>query len=87
MGTLMIGYDVEAGTSGDLLAGKTSMTGTEVTKRFVEKAKSIHQKHELPGTLFVVGQKFANEAETFAPLVGDPYLAISGAAANAARPR
>jgi peptidoglycan/xylan/chitin deacetylase (PgdA/CDA1 family) len=77
MGTLMIGYDVEAGTSGDLLAGQTSMTGAEVTRRFAEKAKSIHQKHGLPGTLFVVGQKFENEAETFAPLVGDPYLELA----------
>ncbi len=77
MGALMIGYDVEAGTSGDLIADKTAMTGTEVTKQFVEKARAIHQKHGLPATLFVVGQKFVTQPETFAPLVKDPYLELA----------
>ena len=44
MGVMLIGYDVEWRAEGD------------VTPRFLERARSLHDRLEAPATLFVVGQ-------------------------------
>jgi len=71
---LLIGYDVEAGTSGDLLRTTRTEGGADVTRMFFDRATRLHERYGLPGTLFVVGEKVAAEADVFAAHVGNPLL-------------
>lgn len=71
-----MGYDVEAGTSGDHNAGTRDFADSEVTKRTIERVAGLHEKHEVPGTLFVVGRKIESEPDIYRPLVDHRYLDI-----------
>lgn len=76
MGVFLVGYDVEAGTSGDHDAQKRELSASEVTKRTLERAADMHGKHEIPASLFVVGKKLETEVETYRPLVHHPFMDV-----------
>ena len=60
MGTMLIGYDVEWLGEGD------------VTPRFLEQARSLHNRLGVPATLFVVGQTLERWVPQFQVIAGDP---------------
>ena len=64
MGTLLIGYDVEWRGEGD------------VTPRFLEQVRSLHDRLGLPATLFVVGQTLERWVPQFQAISGDPLFDI-----------
>src|SRR5215203_4484018 len=64
MGTLLIGYDVEWLGEGD------------VTPRFLEQARSLHNQLGVPATLFVVGQTLERWVPQFQAIAGDPLFDI-----------
>jgi len=71
---LLIGYDVEAGTNGDLLRTTRTTCGADVTRLFLDRAKRLHDQYELPGTMFVVGEKLPPEIAVFGAHIGNPLL-------------
>jgi peptidoglycan/xylan/chitin deacetylase (PgdA/CDA1 family) len=64
MGTMLIGYDVEWLGEGD------------VTPRFLEQARSLHNRLGAPATLFVVGQTLERWVPEFQAIAGDPLFDI-----------
>jgi hypothetical protein len=64
MGTMLIGYDVEWRGEGD------------VTPRFLEQARSLHNRLGVPATLFVVGQTLERWLPEFQAMAGDPLFDI-----------
>jgi peptidoglycan/xylan/chitin deacetylase (PgdA/CDA1 family) len=64
MGTMLIGYDVEWLGEGD------------VTPRFLEHARSLHNRLGVPATLFVVGQTLERWVPQFQVIAGDPLFDI-----------
>jgi peptidoglycan/xylan/chitin deacetylase (PgdA/CDA1 family) len=64
MSTMLIGYDVEWRGEGD------------VTPRFLEQARSLHNRLDVPATLFVVGQTFERWVPQFQAITGDPLFDI-----------
>jgi peptidoglycan/xylan/chitin deacetylase (PgdA/CDA1 family) len=64
MGTMLIGYDVEWRGEGD------------VTPRFLEQARSLHNRLGVPATLFVVGQTLERWVPQFQAIAGDPLFDI-----------
>ena len=62
MGTLLIGYDVEWRGDG------------EVTPRFLEQARSLHDRLGVPATLFVVGQTLERWVPQFQAIARDPLF-------------
>jgi peptidoglycan/xylan/chitin deacetylase (PgdA/CDA1 family) len=64
MGTLLIGYDVEWRGKGD------------VTPRFLEQARSLHNRLGVPATLFVVGQTLERWLPQFQAIAGDPLFDV-----------
>lgn len=71
-----MGYDVEAGTSGDHDAGTRGFSDSDVTRVALENAAAFHEKHEIPGTLFVVGRKIESELDIYRPMVNHEYIEI-----------
>jgi peptidoglycan/xylan/chitin deacetylase (PgdA/CDA1 family) len=71
---LLIGYDVEAGTSGDLVRETRGVDGKEITEQFLRRASDLHNSYGLPGTMFVVGKKVEDGANSFSPYVGSSVL-------------
>ncbi len=63
MATFFIGYDVES-------------KDTDVTRRFLAAALTVHEDLEAPFTLFVVGRTLRANADAFAALVGHPLVDI-----------
>jgi peptidoglycan/xylan/chitin deacetylase (PgdA/CDA1 family) len=64
MGTLLIGYDVEARDSGD------------VTPRFLQQATALHHRLAAPATLFVVGQTLEQWIPQFQAIAADPLFDV-----------
>ena len=64
MGTMLIGYDVEWLGEGD------------VTPRFLEQARSLHNQLGVPATLFVVGQTLERWVPQFQSIADDPLFDI-----------
>jgi peptidoglycan/xylan/chitin deacetylase (PgdA/CDA1 family) len=64
MGTMLIGYDVERCGEGD------------VTPRFLEQARSLHNRLGAPATMFVVGQTLERWLPEFQAITGDPLFDI-----------
>jgi peptidoglycan/xylan/chitin deacetylase (PgdA/CDA1 family) len=64
MGTMLIGYDVEWRGEDD------------VTPRFLEQARSLHNRLGVPATLFVVGQTLERWVPQFQAIAGDPLFDI-----------
>jgi peptidoglycan/xylan/chitin deacetylase (PgdA/CDA1 family) len=64
MGTLLIGYDVEWRGEED------------VTPRFLEQARLLHNRLGVPATLFVVGQTLDRWVPQFQDIAGDPIFDI-----------
>ena len=62
MGTLLIGYDVEWRGDGD------------VTPRFLEQARSLHDRLGVPATLFIVGQTLERWLPEFMAIAEDPLF-------------
>jgi peptidoglycan/xylan/chitin deacetylase (PgdA/CDA1 family) len=62
MGTLLIGYDVEWRGDG------------EVTPRFLEQARSLHNHLGIPATLFIVGQTLERWVPQFRAIAQDPLF-------------
>src|SRR5690349_24032647 len=62
MGTMLIGYDVEARGSDD------------VTPRFLEQTTALHQRLAAPATLFVVGQTLEQWVPQFQAIAADPLF-------------
>jgi peptidoglycan/xylan/chitin deacetylase (PgdA/CDA1 family) len=74
MGIFLIGYDVEAGTSGDHMIETRKESAQELTKHFMQRISEIHEKHGLPGTLFIVGKTVEQNVEYFKPYLDHRYL-------------
>jgi peptidoglycan/xylan/chitin deacetylase (PgdA/CDA1 family) len=64
MGTMLIGYDVEWRDEGD------------VTPRFLQQARSLHNRLGVPATLFVVGQTLERWLPQFQAIASDPLFDI-----------
>ena len=64
MGAMLIGYDVEWRAEGD------------VTPRFLEQARSLHDHLGAPATLFVVGQTLERWVPRFQAIAADPLFDI-----------
>jgi peptidoglycan/xylan/chitin deacetylase (PgdA/CDA1 family) len=64
MGTLLIGYDVEWRGEED------------VTPRFLEQARLLHNRLGVPATLFVVGQTLERWVPQIQDIAGDPIFDI-----------
>ena len=62
MGTMLIGYDVEARGAED------------VTPRFLDQARALHHRLEVPATLFVVGQTLEQWVSAFQSIAADPLF-------------
>src|SRR3954465_2201415 len=62
MGTMLIGYDVEAHGAED------------VTPRFLDQARALHHRLGVPATLFVVGQTLERWISAFQSIVADPLF-------------
>lgn len=67
MGTMLIGYDVEwQGTPAE----------GEVTRRFLKRARRLHNELEIPATLFVVGRTLEEWISDFQEIETDPLFDI-----------
>jgi peptidoglycan/xylan/chitin deacetylase (PgdA/CDA1 family) len=64
MGTMLIGYDVEWSGDGD------------VTPRFLDRARSLHNRLGVPATLFVVGRTLERWLPQFRAIAEDPLFDI-----------
>jgi len=64
MGAMLIDYDVEWRAEGD------------VTPRFLEQARSLHDRLGAPATLFVVGQTLERWVPQFQAITADPLFDI-----------
>jgi peptidoglycan/xylan/chitin deacetylase (PgdA/CDA1 family) len=64
MGTMLIGYDVEWRGEGD------------ITPRFLEQARSLHNRLKVPATLFVVGQTLERWVPQFQAIADDHLFDI-----------
>jgi peptidoglycan/xylan/chitin deacetylase (PgdA/CDA1 family) len=64
MGTMLIGYDVEWRGERD------------VTPRFLEQARSLHNRLGVPATLFIVGQTLERRVPQFQAIADDPLFDI-----------
>jgi peptidoglycan/xylan/chitin deacetylase (PgdA/CDA1 family) len=64
MGTMLIGYDVEWTGDGD------------VTPRFLERARELHNRLGVPATLFVVGRTLERWLPQFRAIGADPLFDI-----------
>ena len=62
MGTMLIGYDVEAHGAED------------VTPRFLDQARALHHRLGVPATLFVVGQTLEQWVSAFQSIAADPLF-------------
>jgi len=61
-GIMLIGYDVEARAAAD------------VTPRFLEQARVLHNRLGVPATLFIVGQTLEQWASEFQAIAADPLF-------------
>ena len=61
-GIMLIGYDVEAGGAED------------VTPRFLEQARALHDRLGVPATLFIVGQTLEQWVPEFQAIAADPLF-------------
>ena len=62
MGTMLIGYDVEA------------VWEKETTGRFLREARRLHHELQIPATLFVVGQTLERWLPAFREIAADPLF-------------
>jgi len=62
-GTILMGYDVE--------------TASESTKGFLEGAQELHQKHDVPWTIYLTGQTIEARTDDIKRVADDPLLTIA----------
>ena len=62
-GTILMGYDVE--------------TASESTKGFLEGAQELHQKHDVPWTIYLTGQTIEARTDNIKRVADDPLLTIA----------
>ena len=61
-GSIIFGYDVES--------------ASEATKGFLQGAQQLHQKHNVPWTIYVTGQTLSARAEDIRAVMDEPLLSI-----------
>jgi peptidoglycan/xylan/chitin deacetylase (PgdA/CDA1 family) len=74
MGILLIGYDVEAGTSADPMMENRQESSKKLTRLFMQRIAEIHDRYELPGTLFIVGKKVEEDSDDFLPYLNHTWI-------------
>ena len=62
-GTMLLGYDVES---------REKREG--ITRKFLETAREMHNRLNVPATLFIVGQTLEQNVEAFQSIAQDPLL-------------